>query len=60
MAASRPVCVSLPMEHLLAPMSTNPPAVAGYAHAPAADPAALDELGSDPRRGEQCRRIVDR
>ena len=36
--------MSLPMEHLLAPMSTNPPAVAGYAHAPAADPAALDEL----------------
>ena len=32
------------MEHLLAPMSTNPPAAAGYAHGPAADPAALDEL----------------
>ena len=43
-APQGPVFVSLPMEHLLAPMSTNPPAVAGYTHAPAADPAALDEL----------------
>ena len=43
-APQGPVFVSLPMEHLLAPMSTNPPAMAGYAHAPAADPAALDEL----------------
>jgi len=43
-APQGPVFVSLPMEHLLERMSTNPAAAASYAHAPTADPAALDEL----------------
>src|SRR5215510_5884483 len=43
-APQGPVFVSLPMEHLLERMSSNPAAAASYAHAPTADPAALDEL----------------
>src|SRR3989442_12636241 len=39
-----PVFVSVPMEFLLETLTTNPPASAGFAHAPAAHPRAIDEL----------------
>jgi acetolactate synthase-1/2/3 large subunit len=39
-----PVFVSVPMEHLLETMSTDPPAAAAYARPPAADAHAVDEL----------------
>src|SRR5256885_9706694 len=39
-----PVFVSFPMEFLLETLTTNPPASAGFAHAPAAHPRAIDEL----------------
>lgn len=43
-APQGPVFVSVPMEYLLDTVSTNPPASASYAHAPAADSHAIDEL----------------
>lgn len=43
-APQGPVFVSVPMEHLLDTVRTNPPAAAGYASAPAADAHAVDEL----------------
>lgn len=39
-----PVFVSIPMEHLFETMPNDAPAAAGLPHAPAASPAALDEL----------------
>ncbi len=43
-APQGPVFVSVPMKYLLDTLSTNPHAAAGYAHLPAADPKAIDEL----------------
>src|SRR3989475_5332623 len=43
-APQGPVFVSVPMEFLLETLTTNPPASAGFAHAPAAHPRAIDEL----------------
>jgi acetolactate synthase-1/2/3 large subunit len=39
-----PVLVSVPMEFLFETMTTDPPASAAFAHAPAAQPRAIDEL----------------
>jgi acetolactate synthase-1/2/3 large subunit len=39
-----PVFVSLPVEHLMDTMAADPPAAAGHARAPSAQPAAIDEL----------------
>ncbi len=39
-----PVFVSVPLEFLLETMSANPPAAAAFAHAPAAQAPAIDEL----------------
>ena len=45
MAAPKgPVFVSVPVEMLMDAMTLDPPAAAGFARAPAADPAAIDEL----------------
>lgn len=43
-APQGPVFVSIPMEFLLDTVTTNPPPSAALAHAPAADPRAVDEL----------------
>lgn len=43
-APQGPVFVSIPMEFLFETLPTSAPAVAAYAHRPAADPRALDEL----------------
>lgn len=43
-APQGPVFVSVPMEFLFETMTTSAPAAAAYAHPPAADPRAIDEL----------------
>ncbi len=43
-APQGPVFVSVPMEFLIETLATDPPASASFAHAPAADPRAIDEL----------------
>jgi acetolactate synthase I/II/III large subunit len=48
MAAPRgPVFVSVPLEFMLEPLSTDPPAAAGHASAPAAQPAAIEALARE-------------
>ncbi|MCG6876230.1 MAG: thiamine pyrophosphate-dependent enzyme [Betaproteobacteria bacterium] len=48
MAAPRgPVFVSVPLEFMLASMTTDPPAVAAHASAPAAQPAAIEALARE-------------
>ncbi len=48
MAAPRgPVFVSVPLEFTLATLTTDPPAAAGHASAPAAQPAAIEALARE-------------